>query len=153
MLLFLVQHGAATTEEENPDRPLTERGIADVAHVVRAATELGVVTVDRVVHSGKTRARQTADAWGRALAVPVEPADGLAPLDDPMIWATRLARSDAPATAMLVGHLPHLARLAGLLVVGEPERQPIVFRPGGLVGLESGAGGWTVWLMLPPPAG
>jgi phosphohistidine phosphatase len=150
MLLFLVQHGAATSEEEDPERPLTDRGVADVRWVVGAATDAGLVAVDRVVHSGKTRARQTAEVWGEALAVGVDEADGLAPLDDPTIWAARLARADGPERSMLVGHLPHLARLAGLLLIGDPEREPVAFRPGGLVGLEAAAGGWSVWLVLPP---
>ncbi len=151
MLLFLVQHGAATNEAEDPERPLTDRGVTDVRWVAGAATDAGLVTVDRVIHSGKTRARQTAELWGEALAVGVDEADGLAPLDDPAIWAARLARADWPERSMLVGHLPHLARLAGLLVIGDPEREPIAFRPGGLVGLEAGASGWSVGLVLPPP--
>jgi phosphohistidine phosphatase len=39
---------------------------------------------------------------------------------------------------MLVGHLPHLARLAGLLLAGDPDRPVIAFGQGGLVGLERG---------------
>src|SRR6266545_66491 len=140
MRLFLVQHGEAKSEEEDPERPLTARGASDVLRVARVAAGSGSVTVERIVHSGKTRARQTATAWGEALAVPVEEADGLAPMDDPAIWATRVA--EQAADLMLVGHLPHLARLAGLLVVGDSDRPVIAFRQGGLVGLEVGPRGW-----------
>jgi phosphohistidine phosphatase len=121
-----------------------------VRRVVRQATGAGNVTAERIVHSGKTRARQTAAAWGEALGVPVEEADGLAPLDHPAIWATRVA---TPAgDLMLVGHLPHLAKLAGLLLAGDSDRPIIAFRQGGLVGLEDGPARWSVWLVLPPAA-
>jgi phosphohistidine phosphatase len=146
--LFLVQHGEATSQEEDPERPLTDRGAREVRNVVLAA---GVVpiTVERIVHSGKTRAGQTAAAWGEALGVAVDTVDGLAPRDDPAIWAGRLANTTADV--MLVGHLPHLAKLVGLLVAGDADRPVVAFRQGGLVGLEQGPTGWSVWLALPPP--
>ncbi|HET6919346.1 MAG TPA: phosphohistidine phosphatase SixA [Jiangellaceae bacterium] len=148
MRLYLVQHGEAESEEKDPARPLTDRGARDVRRVVRQATGTGSVTVERIVHSGKTRAQQTAAAWGEALGVPVDEADGLAPRDDPAIWATRVAAQ--AGDLMLVGHLPHLAKLAGLLLVGDSDRPVIAFRQGALVGLEDGPAGWSVWLILPP---
>jgi phosphohistidine phosphatase len=45
---------------------------------------------------------------------------------------------------MLVGHLPHLARLAGLLLTGSSDRSVIRFCQGGLVGLEQTHTGWMV---------
>jgi phosphohistidine phosphatase len=148
--LYLVQHGQAQSEEEDSERPLTDRGASDVRRVVRQATGAGSVTVERIVHSGKTRARQTAAAWGEALGVPVAEADGLAPLDDPAIWATRVAAQ--AGDLMLVGHLPHLAKLAGLLLAGDSARPIIDFRQGGLVSPEDGPARWSVWLILPPAA-
>ena len=148
MGLFLVQHGEATREDENPDRPLTDRGRRDVHHVIRLATNVGAIAAERIVHSGKTRAAQSAAAWGEALGVAVDAADGLAPRDDPQIWASRVANT--PVDLMLVGHLPHLAKLAGLLVAGDSERPVVAFRQGALVGLELGPAGWSVWLVVPP---
>lgn len=150
MRLYLVQHGEATSEEEDPERPLSDRGASDVRRVVRQATGSGSATAERIVHSGKTRAQQTAAAWGEAHGVPVEAADGLAPRDDPAIWATRVTAE--AGDLMLVGHLPHLAKLAGLLLAGDSDRPVIAFRQGGLVGLEDGPTRWSVWLILPPAA-
>jgi phosphohistidine phosphatase len=148
MRLYLVQHGEAKAEEEDPARPLTDRGASDVRRVAHLAAEALSVTAERVVHSGKTRARQTAEIWGKVLGVPVAEAEGLAPLDDPSVWEARLATEQQDL--MLVGHLPHLASLAGLLLVGDRERPVVAFRQGGLVGLEQGPGGWSMWLVLPP---
>jgi phosphohistidine phosphatase len=149
--LFLVQHGEAKSEEEDPERPLTGRGARDVRQVIGLATGIGAISVERIVHSGKRRAEQTAAAWGEVLGVPVEAAGGLAPRDDPSTWASRVV--SATAEVMLVGHLPHLAKLAGLLVAGDADRLVVAFRPGGIVGLAQGATGWSVVLVLPPPAG
>jgi len=148
MRLYLVQHGEAKGEEEDPERPLTDRGASDVRRVARHVAGAGSPTIGRIHHSGKTRARQTAELWAEALGVPVAESDGLAPKDDPAIWAKRVAGE--PADVLLVGHLPHLSRLAGLLLAGDAERQVVAFRPGGVVGLEQAGGGWSVFLVLPP---
>ncbi|HEX9549143.1 MAG TPA: phosphohistidine phosphatase SixA [Acidimicrobiales bacterium] len=148
MRLYLVQHGQAKSEDEDPERPLTDRGVEDVTRVARHAVEQLGVRVARVVHSGKTRAHQTAVVWGGVLEADVEQADALAPNDDPTVWVQRL---DAAADdLMLVGHLPHLARLAGLLLPGVAERAMIRFRQGGLVGLERTHEGWVISVVLPP---
>lgn len=146
--LYLVQHGQAKPENEDPERPLTDQGVADVGRVARHAVEQLAVRAARVFHSGKTRARQTAEIWGGLLDADVEQADNLAPKDDPTTWAERL---DAEADdVLLVGHLPHLDRLAALLLTGVSDRSLIRFRPGGLVGLERTDQGWVVSVVLPP---
>jgi phosphohistidine phosphatase len=72
----------------------------------------------------------------------------LAPNDDPAIWVERLeAEAD---DLMLVGHLPHLGRLAGLLLTGASDHSVIRFRQGGLVVLERTETGWEVAVVLPP---
>lgn len=148
MRLYLVQHGEATSEQEDPERPLTRRGVVDVHRVARKAVESGAVSVARVVHSGKARARQTAEAWGQALGVPIEDGSDLSPRADASIWAMRVAAQ--VDDLMLVGHLPHLAELAGLLLTGEKQTTIVAFEPGGLVGLERTDAVWVVSLVLPP---
>jgi phosphohistidine phosphatase len=148
MRVYLTQHGRAMTEEQDPDRPLTPQGVADVGHVIEVASSLGAMAVDRIIHSGKARARQTAEMWAEALGAPTTDADGLAPMDDPAIWAERLGLERADV--LLAGHLPHLSRLASLLVAGDADRVVVGFQPGGLVRLDPGDDGWTVGLVLAP---
>ncbi len=52
-----------------------------------------MVQVSRILHSGKLRAKQTAEALSEHLHPTggSSETDGLAPLDDPTIWAGRLA--------------------------------------------------------------
>ena len=57
MKLYLQQHGDALPEEINHDRPLSERGREDVKLLAKFAGRCGI-RVQRVYHSGKTRARE-----------------------------------------------------------------------------------------------
>lgn len=149
MRLYLVQHGEAASKEEHPDRPLTDKGTSDIGRVLDALP--GRLPIDRILHSEKTRARQTAELIADRLAPPsgVGEADGLAPDADVTIWCRRL-KGDERAL-MLVGHLPHLARLASLLLTGDPDASVVTFRPGGIVCLERGEQGeWSVcWMVIP----
>jgi phosphohistidine phosphatase len=150
MFLYLVQHAEAESKEEDPTRDLTARGRIDIENIAHQLKRLKV-RVSRIWHSGKTRAQSTA----RVLASHIRPragvseAPGLAPLDDPQIWADRLAAMDEDI--LLVGHLPHLARLAALLVSGDQERVVINFQMGGVVRLRRmDAGQWAVdWMIVP----
>ncbi len=150
MNLYLVQHAESQPEEEDPDRSLTDRGRKEIRKVAAFAAGAGV-RVEVILHSGKTRAHQTAEALWAALspAKGIAEADGLRPLDEPSIWAERLALTKDDA--MLVGHLPHLSRLAGLLLAGDPESSPISFRMGGMLCLSrDDTASWTVrWMVTP----
>ena len=61
MHLFLVQHGIAKSEAEDPERPLTEEGTDAVRRMGAWAAGQGLV-IDQIRHSGKRRAAETAGA-------------------------------------------------------------------------------------------
>jgi phosphohistidine phosphatase len=149
MNLYLVQHGEAMNKEVDPVRPLSEGGRQDVTKVAEFVAKNCGMTLSRIQHSGKLRARQTAEIFAARFALP-EPltSDGLAPLDDPSIWSRRLPAINADI--MLVGHLPHLAKLAGALLHGEAAVAPIAFRMGGIVALAREEGHWSLqWMVVP----
>jgi len=150
MFLYLVQHGEARREEEDPARGLTKKGMDDVWKAASLARKMGI-HVASIFHSGKTRALQTAQILADFLQTSHEAseADNLAPMDDPALWAGRLrAMTD---DIMLVGHLPHLAKLAGLLLCGNKEQMVVDFTMGGIVCLNRfDDGRWAVeWIALP----
>jgi len=152
MNIYLVQHGEAEPESIDPARPLTPQGREDVARVAAIAARLGV-SVSEIRHSYKTRAEQTAAILAKALSPPagVRPWPGLAPRDDVESIAEILAHESEPV--MLVGHLPFLSRLAGLMVAGEADCQVVRFRQGGMVSLVCQAGRWSVdWVLTPSMA-
>jgi phosphohistidine phosphatase len=153
MNVYLVQHGEAQPKSADPARPLTERGGQDAQRVAAFAARLGV-EVGQIRHSGKTRAEQTAAVFGQALSPPggVAAVPGLAPLDDVRPVADALAGESQPM--MLVGHLPFMARLAGLLVTGDPDRPVVQFRKAGVVCLAREDDRWVVaWVLTPEMAG
>lgn len=149
MKLYLVQHGEAVPESQDPSRPLTERGRREASMVAAAAARAGV-KVARILHSGKLRAAQTAEVFAEHLKPErgVGRAEGLDPLADPAPWADRLSREGEDL--MIVGHLPHLSKLASLLLTGSEEQEPVKFRMAGLLCLEREDGKWRVaWYLTP----
>jgi phosphohistidine phosphatase len=149
MELYLVQHGEAKSKAEDPQRPLTERGREEVQRVAAFTAKAGL-KVNQIRHSGKRRAEETASI----LAEHLSPAEGvlaipgLAPMDDVRPIAKALQKETAPL--MLVGHLPFVDRLAGLLVTGAPDRSVVRFRMGGIVCLEGAGDDWAVkWVVRP----
>jgi phosphohistidine phosphatase len=132
MYLYLVQHGEAKREEEDPARGLTKKGSDDVVKVAAFVQEMNV-QMSLIHHSGKTRARQTAQILADHLMPDkrISETDGLAPMDEPDIWVKRIDGMDGDI--MLVGHLPFMAKLAGLLLCGDSEKTCIDFKMGGMV--------------------
>lgn len=147
MGIYLVRHGEAESEDVDPDRHLTERGADEVRRIATQGVEELGVRPARIFHSGKTRARQTAEIWADLVGVTPEEADALAPNDDPETWAERL--QGETDDLMLVGHLPHLERLVGLLVAGDADAAEAGFPAGGLVSLERTGDGWAVTVARP----
>lgn len=147
--LFLVRHGEATSKEENPERPLTGEGRRGVERLACWAAAAGI-RPDRIVHSGKLRAGQTAEI----LAQHLDPQNGvivragLDPNDDPGPLADSLVEIDRPL--LLVGHLPFLGRLVSRLVLDDPDRPLVRFEAAGLVGLLREEGRWTVECIIHP---
>jgi len=149
MYLYLVQHGEAKREEEDPGRGLTTQGSNDVSRVAATLRKLNS-PVRHILHSGKTRAKQTAQIFASFIRPEqgVSETDGLAPMDDPGLWVKRINEMDKDT--MLVGHLPSLARLAGLLLCGQ-EKYCIDFQMGGVVCCKRFDNGrWAVeWMVVP----
>lgn len=149
MRLYLVQHGEAKSSEEDPARPLSDRGAEACRKVGDFLYAEARLCVPEILHSGKLRAEQSAEIFARCLNGMYSAAPDLNPNDDPGLWSAHLAARNRDV--MLVGHLPHLARLAGLLLTGDAGKQPAAFRNGGVVCLErDDAGAWHLQWMLTP---
>jgi phosphohistidine phosphatase len=98
-------------------RPLSEEGRADVARMAAQAAARGVKP-QVVWHSGKLRAKQTADAFWRACNALAEfsATRDLQP-DDPPQWMRDRLRGET-RDILIGGHFPYLPRLLALLVTG-----------------------------------
>lgn len=151
MKLYLVQHAESKRKEEDPSRPLSERGREDIQKVAKYAEEYLSIQVNRIIHSGKLRAKQTAEVLADHLhpAKGVMAAEDIEPLADPKVWKNRLA--ETTEDIMVVGHLPHLGKLAGYLLTGDAGKDVLTFRMGGITRLERDESGrWTIQWMITP---
>jgi len=128
MALFLVQHGKSLPKEKDPNKGLSEGGIHETERIAQVAKGYGV-HVSGIAHSGKTRARQTADIFASALRPEggLQEISGLNPLDD----VTAIA-IDSTEDRMLVGHLPFMERLTAYLITGSIERPVFKFQTAGI---------------------
>ncbi len=142
MKLYLVRHGEALAKEIDPDQSLSEAGRANVERLAAFVGQRGVRAA-RILHSGKTRARQTAEILAEAMADAGACAarDGLAPNDPTAPVADAFAESQDDT--VLVGHLPFLGDLAARLVVGSEGVIVAAFGADTMGGLElCAASGW-----------
>ena len=147
--LLLVQHGQAKNEAEDPTRSLNAVGV-DSAEKVAKWLSMSGVEVTEIRHSGKRRAEQTALIFAKHFSPRkgVTEAPGLNPMDDVYRVADEIR--EYPGSLMLVGHLPFMTRLTGLLLAGNPELQVVRFQNAGVVCLREDEGRWSVeWTVVP----
>ena len=135
MQLYLVHHGDAVPPNVDPQRPLSADGRARVEQVAGETAQRAIKPMV-VWHSGKLRARQTADAFWRACNPLAEfsAARGLQPTDPPDWMADELMGETRDI--MLVGHMPNIERLLRLLIEGSAEGTAS-FPAHGIVALEA----------------
>jgi phosphohistidine phosphatase len=159
--LYLVQHGEALSEQEDPRRPLSDAG-RDAArkvaeHLAARRPALIETPITAVRHSGKLRAQQTAEILAGVLSPEVAPTagQGMNPKDDPRIAFEELtAGRGGPGGVVLVGHLPHLARLAGLLLAGDAAGTPVRFVNAGVLKISATPDAWAIeWCLTPACVG
>jgi phosphohistidine phosphatase len=117
VILYLVHHGDAVAPNVDARRPLSAAGVAGVERIAAQAAANGA-RPQVVWHSGKLRAKQTAEAVWRACNALAEcsASRDLQP-DDPPQWIHDRLRGEARDIA-IAGHFPHLPRLLALLVTG-----------------------------------
>lgn len=148
MAIYLVQHGKNLPKDVDPDKGLSEEGRNDVEYVAATAKKLDL-NIGSIRHSGKKRARETAEIFQSILGSRegVREMSGLAPTDDVTTLAANL---DQYEKTMFVGHLPFMEKLVAYLIRGSAETPVIKFRNGGIVCLDQEAGEWIIQWVIPP---
>jgi phosphohistidine phosphatase len=117
--VFLVHHAEAVGPDVDPRRPLSERGRHDVERLAAAVAARGARPAV-IWHSGKLRAKQTAEAFWRACNPFAEfsATRDLQP-GDPPDWMRDRLRGES-RDILIAGHYPHLPSLLGMLIGGSP---------------------------------
>lgn len=123
MRLYLVHHGAAVGPDVDPRCPLSAEGAAAVERLAADAAARGVRPAV-VWHSGKLRARQTAEAFWRACNALAEfsATRDIQPGDPPDWMRDRLRHE--PRDILIVGHFPHLPQLLARLCAPTHDTAP-----------------------------
>jgi phosphohistidine phosphatase len=151
MYLYLVQHAEAKPKEEDPERHLTANGKEIIQRMASFLVQNVDIQLHSIIHSGKTRAVETA----KALSEKIKPIKGieegkeLGPNSTPWGWVENLSQIEN--NIMLVGHLPHLQRLSSLLLCQDEHKKVIDFQRGCVLCLfKDESSIWTTkWLIIP----
>ena len=150
MRLYLVRHGEAMPKHLDPERPLSTQGQKDVQKMASFLLPHHL-KVREVWHSGKLRARQTAEILATAIIPEKELREvtGLSPNDS--IFPVKEKIEKSGESLMIVGHLPFMDKLlADLLTRGE-SRDLLTFPAGGIACLEkSDSPSWRLLWFLGP---
>ena len=91
MRLYLVQHGDAVPKDVDSDRPLSDGGRADIERLTEWLS-IHNAQIAQILHSGKTRAKQTAEILRPLLKShkQIYKGQGLAPNDSPEAFLHQL---------------------------------------------------------------
>jgi phosphohistidine phosphatase len=156
--LYIIRHARAGHADpavwpDDAERPLTEDGISRFREAARGLRRL-VPTVDVVLSSGFARAWQTAELLHEVARWPeptrcAELEVGRTPASAAAVLADRTERSVA-----VVGHEPHLSRLASLLCAGSEDEVRLELKKGAVafLGVDGTPGPGTALLhwAVPP---
>ncbi len=150
MKLFLIQHAQAKNKEEDPQRPLTDEGKANIKkvaqHVARTIPEIA-----EIWHSEKLRAKQTAQILAEVLKISdkLKECPGLTPNDT--VGPVKERLMEIKENLAIVGHLPFLEKLASTLLSHSQEASIISFAMAGIVCLNRDQeNNWSVEWMITP---
>lgn len=133
MKLYLIRHAVALEAapgQTDDERPLSEEGIQKFTEVVRGLKHLEV-RLDRLYHSPKLRAVQTAELLVPLLEGETEVTPYLAA--EPSLALLETLQGSSVA---LVGHEPWIGELCAWLVTGHREGRAFPFKKGGVALLE-----------------
>ena len=150
MRLYLVQHGDAMPKDLDPDRPLSDQGRGDIRRLAEWLASQNIQLV-QILHSGKARARETAEILRPLLKSPsrIYEGQGLAPNDSPENFLHQL--KDANKDTLISGHMPFVARTVSQALTGAPDRRLVDFLPGTVAGIERREGArWHLFLFIRP---
>jgi len=131
---YIVQHGQATSKEENPVRPLSEQGIYDIQCLSRILQQKHIQPA-HIFHSDKERAIQTATIIADILGLSdnLKQIEGIAPMDDAHEFALKI--KPFADDVLLISHMPFVQRLCDELL-GDKRSRDMEFVPGKCVCFE-----------------
>ncbi len=146
MTIYLVQHGLALSQEEDPSRGLSSEGRKQTEKVAEHLQKMGV-RVRQVCHSGKKRAEETAKIFADRLSDgTIIMLAGMNPKDAVKTFAESIKNDNT----MYIGHLPHLSKLASYLLAKNDDGDLVQFTNSGVVCLGRNNGKFELYWSIVP---
>lgn len=144
--IYFAQHGLALDKADDPERPLSPAGVEQTAVIARLLRD-SRISVTHIFHSGKLRARQTAEIFASTLNISsIAAIESLSPNDDVAL----LARNLTVDRALYIGHLPQLEKLLAYLLTGDENGHIIRFQNSAVACLEKNSDHYQLhWYVTP----
>tara|TARA_B100000959_G_scaffold270148_1_gene316664 strand:- start:3 stop:482 length:480 start_codon:yes stop_codon:yes gene_type:complete len=137
--LYLLRHGDAVPDQENLLRPLSDQGKEEVRSTATQAKTYGI-NFDKVLHSTKVRAKQSAEIFCETLGldVPLQESPHILPMSEPEPMLELC--NETSGGLLIVTHLPFVNRLASLLIGGKEDAEQFTFKTASLLCLTQRSG-------------
>lgn len=122
--VYFVQHAKALSKDIDEKRSLSDVGIEETKKIATQLKEQKIV-INKVVHSGKLRAQQTAEIFSDILDVEeISELKIMQPNDEP----DELIQQINEDAVMYVGHLPNMERVVSNLVTNAENGSVLKFQ-------------------------
>lgn len=143
--LYFAQHGLAESKADNPERPLSQKGVDQTRAIAQHLSTLNI-HISGIFHSNKLRAQQTAIEFCSILNVrKIVETKYLSPNDD-----IALIKPELTNNALYIGHLPHLDKLTSSLISGNEDSHIINFQNSAVACLIKNDESFTLdWYLTP----
>lgn len=150
MNLFLIRHGEANHPNEDTYQGLSAGGKKEI---IETATWLASLSpgIKAIWHSPKLRAAQSAEILKEILKTPetvIEEVPNITPISPPRETVRRI--NETEGNLVIVGHMPHLAIVASLMLTGQDYPFVVSFDTAGIFCLSKERGVWKEeWYVAP----
>ena len=125
MKVYLAQHAKAVDKNVNPERPISDEGRSETQAIADSLKKSGI-SIERIIHSGKLRAVQTAEIFAKAFQAKVLPTEGMAPNDSVERLTEKIIEPSYDKT-LFVGHLPQMQKVVSFMLNGDESQRSITF--------------------------
>lgn len=150
MKLYLMRHGEALSAQADPERGLSNFGKEQITKIAKYLQQKGLM-FDRIFHSNRKRARQTAEIMAQAITAetPLNLLENITPTDDPSLIIETI--NSWHEDTLVTSHLPFIPDLLTILTGQDAYLTAITFEAGTIICLEKNEyGSWEInWSSAP----
>jgi phosphohistidine phosphatase len=147
MKLYIVRHGDYLTVDKDPKKGLSQKGIEESKKIAKFLANQRVLPI-AIWHSGKDRAAKTAEIISKSIgANKLVARKDLGPAEPVKKLPQEILKSEGDL--MIVGHIPFIQKLSGLLLANSINIDIIKFCNAGVVCLEHDKYWKILWIATP----